>query len=282
MQNDSLKAHWDEKGYIAVNNLLTTEETSQLLKICNRIKQESEIYDHSRKGKNPETYCIRHLNHPEYFVGRLDEYQIFMNSVCLPKILNIVEQVLGNDFMYRCTSYFTEPKSGITDGNWHRDIQFIHKDENKEKEEFLKLSKLPSTGLQLQIALEPSEDVEYVPYTHKRWDTQAEYDIRLKDNCKHNRSNNMPNALRFHQNPGDMVAFDPNGLHRGRYHSDKIRRTLMLTYSTVANYDFFTYQPWFLDDPYFKFLPESSKKFYSKFISEFENKWSTPYSTSAY
>ena len=30
--------------------------------------------------------------------------------------------------------------------------------------------------------------------------------------------------------PGDGVAFNPFGLHRGRYHADKKRRTLMLSY----------------------------------------------------
>ena len=87
-------------------------------------------------------------------------------------------------------------------------------------------------GIQLQIALVETSDVEYVPGSHRRWDTDEEYRIRLADGQANSRSNAMPGAVRVHQRPGDAVAFEALGLHRGRYHTDKRRRTFMLTYTS--------------------------------------------------
>ena len=216
---------------------------------------------------------MRHLNHPNYYTNHPAEYEPFMNTICHEKILKIVDLILIQKSMFRTTSYFFEPKSGIKDGNWHRDLQFIYKDEAREKEEFFQAIAIPSSGIQMQIALEPSQDIEYVPFSHKRWDTPEEYNIRLKDNQTNNRSNAMPNAIRFNQEPGDMIAFDANGLHRGRYHSDKIRRTLMLTYSSQPYFDYFTDQPWFLTDQNFKNLPLKTQTYFEPFIETFRPKW---------
>lgn len=268
-----LVKQWNEQGFISVKALLNKEEVSQLLKICNRIKQEYEKANNCGQGTASENHCMRHLNHPDYYSNFKSEYETFMNTICHEKILNIANSILNQKTMFRTTSYFFEPKTGMKDGNWHRDSQFIYKDEAREKEEIFKVAKMPSSGIQLQIALEPSQDIEYVPFSHKRWDTIEEYNIRLKDNQVNNRSNFMPNAIRFNQEPGDMIAFDPNGLHRGRYHSDKIRRTLMLTYSSKPNFDYFTDQPWFLTDQNFKNLPQKTQAFFEPFIETFRPKW---------
>lgn len=272
MTTDLVK-QWHEQGFVFIKGLLNKEEVAELLKICNRVKQEFDESVASGSGRNLETNCMRHLNHPNYYNQHKAEYETFMNTICHEKILNVVNLILNQKAMFRTTSYFFEPKIGMKDGNWHRDLQNIYKDEAREKEEFFKAITLPATGIQMQIALEPSQDVEYVPCSHKRWDTTEEYHIRMLDNKSNCRSNNMPNALRFNQEPGDMIAFDSNGLHRGRYHSDKIRRTLMLTYSTKPFFDYFTDQPWFLTDQNFKNLPLKTQAFFEPFIETFRPKW---------
>ena len=65
-------------------------------------------------------------------------------------------------------------------------------------------------GLQLQIALVPSDDSEFVPGSHLRWDTDAEYRIRKADNCRNWESDETPGALRVALQPGDAVAFNPS------------------------------------------------------------------------
>lgn len=265
---------WDDLGYCSLKNIFNKDETKELLKICNRIKEDSTANDLTQpEGRGAGSHCMRHLNHPGYFVDNDQEYITLMNAICDDRVLSIVNTILEGHPYFRCTSYFFDQQVEHQDGMWHRDSQFGITDCDKEKERILKLTSKPARGVQIQIALEPSEDIEFVPGSNKRWDTDEEFHIRLEDDKANNRSNNMPNALRFKQAPGDMIAFDPNGLHRGRYHTDKTRRTLMLTYSSDPVFDFFTDQPWFLDDEKLNLLPEKSKAFYNEYINVFKKDW---------
>ena len=85
----------------------------------------------------------------------------------------------------------------------------------------------------------------------------------------------MPGALRLKLNAGDAALFNAVGLHRGRYHTDKLRRTLMLTYSPNSrpHYDYFSNQPWFLDPGYLHGLDAKTKAFFELFVNEYEAKW---------
>ncbi len=132
-----------------------------------------------------------------------------------------------------------------------------------------------TSGIQMQIALAPTEDIEYVPGSHLRWDTTEEYRIRRADDQANNTSNEMPGFLRLSQEPGDAVLFNPHGLHRGRYHADKIRRTYMLTYQPESSYhaDYFSQQPWFLEDGYLDGLRPESGAFYQGFIDKYLSYW---------
>ena len=83
------------------------------------------------------------------------------------------------------------------------------------------------------------------------------------------RSNDMPGAVRVHQRPGDAVAFEALGLHRGRYHTDKRRRTSMLTYTSDGDYlfDYFSDQPWILSSPMMAELPDVTRAFFQRFVN---------------
>ena len=129
--------------------------------------------------------------------------------------------------------------------------------------------------MQLQVALVPSADIEYVPASHLRWDTPEEYAIRKAGGGQNNRSNAMPGALRLAAEPGDVVLFNPTGIHRGRYHADKLRRTLMLTYTRASQpyRDYFSRQPWFLQPGYLEPLQPHTRSFFEPFVQTYQDWW---------
>ena len=85
----------------------------------------------------------------------------------------------------------------------------------------------------------------------------------------------MPGAMRIHLQPGDAALFNPNGLHRGRYHADKARRTLMLTYTQQSKptTDWFTNQPWFLEAGYLTGLAPRTRAFFEPFVEQLRGQW---------
>jgi ectoine hydroxylase-related dioxygenase (phytanoyl-CoA dioxygenase family) len=134
-------------------------------------------------------------------------------------------------------------------------------------------------GLQLQIALVASDDTEVVPGSHLRWDTLEEYHIRRGDNKVHAESDDMPGALRVALQPGDAVAFNACALHRGRYHSDKQRRTIMLTYqrnSQPAQDNYFTRQPWVLEPGYLDGTSPQTRELFGSFVRKYGELWKQP------
>ncbi len=166
------------------------------------------------------------------------------------------------------------PLASSTDGDWHRDSQYMTNDEASERAMLLEGGDTGS-GIQLQVALVPSDDVELVPASHLRYDTPDEYAIRRAEGGRHNRSNDMPGAIRIALGAGDAAAINSLGIHRGRYHRDKLRRTVMLTYtkSSMPVFDYFSNQPWFLNPAYRARIPEEARSFFDPFIVTYTSFW---------
>jgi ectoine hydroxylase-related dioxygenase (phytanoyl-CoA dioxygenase family) len=272
----NLHLQWLELGYVLVPQLIAPARAERLREISDVIYAQWRERDPQtgQPGEKPDATVMRHLNHPAYFAQHPEWRIDVLEAAADPNVLHVAEQIFGEPAMFRCTSLFFNPSGIHLDGNWHRDAQFMTKSDEEEKQMVLNAGD-GGNGMQLQIALLPSEDIEVVPASHLRWDTPEEYAIRKADNFAHNRSNDMPGAMRVAQNAGDAVLFNAMCIHRGRYHSDKPRRTLMLTYTKQSEpwFDFFSDQPWFLDAGYLDGLSPHARSFYERFIAQYEQNW---------
>lgn len=279
-----LRRQYLDEGFIFVRRLLPAERVQRLRVHAEHVLSQWRL-GNPENGKqgidHPDATVLRHLNHPAYFEGRREWLVEILEIVADPEVLEVVGEVFDDEPLFRCTSLFFNPLEHGKDGNWHRDCQFTSKSEDEEREKFAaEVARIRNegrvSGMQMQIALVPSEDSEYVPGSHLEWDSEDQYFIRQADGQKHNSSNLMPGAARMHQEPGDAAAFHAFGLHRGRYHADKFRRTLMLTYTAMSaahTEDYFTFQPWCLDSGYLDDVSPGTKKFFERFIDAYEPYW---------
>ncbi|MFN8489000.1 MAG: phytanoyl-CoA dioxygenase family protein [Caldilineaceae bacterium] len=272
----NLREQWENAGYVVVRGLFAAERTAQLHTICAAILAQWRVNnpENGKPGGKPDATVMRHLNHPGYFHEHPEWLPILMAAVADEQVLTIARTILGEDPMFRCTSFFFNPLENPRDGDWHRDSQFSTPNDEEEKAIIAKLSR-SGNSIQMQIPLVPSEDIEYIPGSHIRWDTPPEYQIRKADGGKNNRSNNMPGALRLVLDAGDATLFNPYGLHRGRYRTEPLRRTLMLTYTkTSAPYcDYFSNQPWFLEPGYLDNLSPQTRAFFEPFVVQYTGFW---------
>jgi len=273
-----LKRQYVETGVIHVPRLLDASRTARL-----RVISEHCLCQWRLRGgdSNPDAISMPHLNDSEYFAGSRQWLVNLLDIVADPGILAAVEEVIGGKALFRSTQLFFNPLLTSREGNWHRDSQFLHPNHQADDQRVLaEANEVANSGktsaIQLQIALVPTDDVEYVPGSHLRLDTPDEHYIRFADNQKYNRSNLMPGAVRTYQQPGDAAAFNPWGLHRGRYQAEKYRRTVMLTY-THADFarleDGFSNQPWFLSEGYLDGVKPGTKTFFEEFIKAYRHFW---------
>jgi ectoine hydroxylase-related dioxygenase (phytanoyl-CoA dioxygenase family) len=273
--DERLAEEWKVNGFVVVRNVLDIAHTARLRRICDGVLEQWRRRDpQTGRPSDPRATVMRHLNHPDYFAAGAPGLSDVLELAAHPKLLELAHTLLGEEPMFRCTSYFMNPLENSLDGEWHRDSQYETSDEASEKELVLSGGDT-GAGVQLQVALVPSDDVEIVAGSHLRWDTPQELAIRRADGFRNNRSSAMPGATRVGLDAGDAAAFNSLGVHRGRYHTDKLRRTVMLTYTKTSRprSDYFSNQPWFLNPAYRARIPPRAEDFFARFIATYEPWW---------
>jgi Phytanoyl-CoA dioxygenase (PhyH) len=269
------ETEWRTQGYVLSRGLIDPSHASRLRVICDGVLDQWRRRDpQAGKPGGADATVMRHLNHPAYFAAGAPGLEEVLRLAALPKVLDLARTILGEEPMFRCTSFFMNPLETSMDGDWHRDSQYMTPDEASERAMLIDGGDTGS-GIQLQLALVASDDVELVPGSHLRYDTPEEYAIRRADEGRHNRSNDMPGALRLALLPGDAAAINSLGIHRGRYHKDKLRRTVMLTYtkSSMPVFDYFSDQPWFSNPAYRTRIPADVKPFFDRFVETYASYW---------
>ena len=269
------RGSWLDEGIIVVRGIYLPERVKWLKDTCER------ILDQWRKcspetglpGGGPQASSMRHVNHAGYFTGDPDGLREMLACISDDRVLALCRELFDGEPLFRCTTLWMNPATQQLDGNWHRDSQFLVPNETEERDKILGAAGV-SDHIQLQIALEPSDDIEYVPGSHRRWDTDEEYFVRRADEGANSR-NELSGAQRIALQPGDAVGFNAYGLHRGRYHADKLRRTFMLTYtdSRTPLTDYFSHQPWFLTPGYLDGLDAGQRRFFDAFVAQYERDW---------
>jgi hypothetical protein len=269
------ETEWRTRGYVLSRGLIDPSHAEELRVICDGVLDQWRRRDPQtgRPGGDDAT-VMRHLNHPAYFAAGAAGLEQVLRLAAHPKLLDLARTILGEEPMFRCTSYFMNPLETSMDGDWHRDSQYMTIDEASERAMLLEGGDSGS-GIQLQVALAPS-DVELVPGSHLRYDSPEELAIRRAEGGRLCRSNDMPGALRISLGKGDAAAINSLGIHRGRYHKDKLRRTVMLTYtkSSMPVSDNFSNQPWFLNPAYRARIPADVRPFFDRFIEAYADFWS--------
>jgi ectoine hydroxylase-related dioxygenase (phytanoyl-CoA dioxygenase family) len=273
---NELSRQWQMEGYVLVRGLFDAAESARLLEISDHARREWSECDASvgRSVDNDAAASMRHLNHPAYFRDHREMLVTLLDACADPRLLDVARAVFADEPEFYCTTYWFNPRGKSRNGNWHRDPQFVTKTEEEEK--VMLFEKPLDMGLQLQLALVASDDTEVVPGSHLRWDTPEEYRIRRANDFKNAESDDMPGALRVALQPGDAVAFNASALHRGRYHVDKRRRTLMFTYLRARGAPIDTYfsrQPWVLEPDYLSGVRRDTLAFFERFIARHRQLW---------
>ncbi|MBA3709700.1 MAG: phytanoyl-CoA dioxygenase family protein [Planctomycetes bacterium] len=277
---DPIIQQWRDQGFVVVRKVFDPERIARLLPIVEDVWRQSRVRDAVTGEPAPPNdagHVMFHCNHPDYHRRDPATLAEILAAGADERVLDVPRRLFGEEPLFRTLSLWFSPDRVSSDGNWHRDTQFLFPDETEERARFGSFvdSDFGGSGAQFQIALVRSEDVEYVPGSHKRWDTPAEYAIRRADGAKNWSSNAMPGAVRVALEPGDGVMFNPIGLHRGRYHVDKKRRTFMatLTKTSAPYFDSFSTQPWFLTPGYLDGLSADNRAFYQRSIDCYADWW---------
>lgn len=281
---------WKQQGYLIVRNAFKAERVAKLFETCESVldqwKRES-----TKEGEpgghcyGPKAWVLANLNHPKYHRQHPEGLPRLLDAVADPLVVRILGEIFREEAILMKANFYIDPPGEGWTGGWHRDCQFFHKDEEKERHAVAEEGD-PPRELHMHIPLVKTASTEMVPGSHRRWDTAEELLVRRKAA----QSDKMPGALRIELEPGDLAFFHVNSIHRGLYPQGVLRRTITASYSRAAQprkataelmkqWKGFvvTYQPWFLKTGYLDGCTAGAKEFFQRFIDVYRDSWKPEY-----
>jgi len=212
---------FDSQGYLIVKNLFSAPEIEKLTTIVDRIVDQW-LSENRADVINHQLINMHSLTNPRYFESRETERLLFFQMLAAKQLTKLLDSMFGDGIYFHNTQLFFNPFEHSKRPYWHRDMQYSPIDDAVQKNE--QLNMLP---LHVRISLIREQGIELIPGTHNRWDTDLERDVRLELNG-HKNSEDLPGAVLISLEPGDILIFSAQMIHRGNYHLNTSRKALDL------------------------------------------------------
>ncbi len=150
-------------------------------------------------------------------LGSLDpaDRLTLLRFVALRRVHAILTQVLAVP-AFMNTQLFFNPANAAQPNYWHRDMQYTGMSLEQQQAALGRLD-----VLHLRVALKPEPGLELVPGSHRSWDSPQQLAIRLQQGG-HRNNEPMADAVAVALQPGDLLIFSANMLHRGLYGLDRL------------------------------------------------------------
>ncbi len=279
------------EGYVVLQGVFA-DRVDELARIGERMidqfrnaDTEDEVPGKKRYG--PRVRSILHMNHPRWHRGRPQDLTAILNAVSDPQVTAMADALLEEPAIFQQANFYMNPEESW-EGGWHRDGQYdIYDILDKEKQiAVMEADAVPAREVHMHIALWPSAAFEMVPGSHRRWETDEQYDIRMNDYF----SDAMPGRMPVKLEAGDVGFVHVNSIHRGLYPSDVRRRTIFVTWGiasrprTPNREDMMTlcgavptFQPWFNWPGYLEGVSPAAREVFERFIKLYQDSWKPEY-----
>ena len=202
---------YQSKGFARIRGLFEESELAQLHEVLLRFHsrwQEANIQFYEARAVNSA-----YLTDPDHLSP--EDRRVLFRLLGDRRIERILSAIFAGPVAFMNTQLFFNPANPEQLNYWHRDIQYSGAPEAVQREELARIN-----VLHLRLALMPERGIELVPGSHKRWDTDAEYSVRMEQGQR-KVSDDLPNTECVPMARGDLLVFSANMLHRGLYGGDR-------------------------------------------------------------
>ncbi|MEM9451374.1 MAG: phytanoyl-CoA dioxygenase family protein [Cyanobacteria bacterium P01_E01_bin.6] len=212
---------FDDRGYAVVRKLFSQNEIDYIAGFIDCIYQQW-LCETGDAVSDEQLINMHSLTSPKYFEGRDEERIRFFEAIAPQKLSELIESMFGDGIYLHNTQLFVNPHQGKKNPCWHRDLQYSPIDDSVQARE-----QKTMLTLHIRIPLVSEKGVELVPYTHKRWDSELEKQVRFELNG-HTNYEQLPGTVLIELEPGDVLIFSAQMIHRGNYILNPIRKALDL------------------------------------------------------
>lgn len=216
-----LKRQYDESGFIILRDFFSTKELLLLSELVDGVHQQ--WLSINREAYEREGLINMHsLTQTHYFQADPEARSMLFKAIAPTKLVELLDEVFECEIHFHNTQLFFNPFNPVQTPYWHRDLQFSPIPEEQQKAAQAEL-----LSLHVRIPLVKEVGLELIPGSHKRWDTDLERDVRL-ELADHKNSETLPGAELLDLEPGDIVVFNAQMIHRGHYSDNDVRKALDL------------------------------------------------------
>ncbi|CAI5758230.1 unnamed protein product [Candida verbasci] len=227
----------EENGFTVVRNFLNQDEIDEYLKASET------IIDYARQGNwpyvrtmgkqfppwpknfSPNIWGITGLLHPDLNEKSLPFHKLYSDDKMLSIVCDIL-QIEKDQVSMELLNMLINPLTDF-ELDWHRDTIKPEATPEEEKEDLLKN---PYAGAQFNLALTEDNCLIAIPGSHKRLRTQEELDKTIDPS---RRKESITDEIVVKLNPGDLVFYNNNILHRAKYSAKNKRITVHGSYGNV-------------------------------------------------
>jgi hypothetical protein len=212
---------FEKQGYVSIKGFFDADHIGNLAITVDRIHAQWLAENHAEYVERL-LVNMHSLTSPRYFRGDATARINFFECITPAKLTRLLDDMFGDGIYFHNTQLFFNPFENKRLPYWHRDMQYSPVDDAAQAAEQCNM-----TSLHIRIPLIKETGLELVPGTHRRWDNALESDVRFERNG-HRNSEDLPGAELVGLEPGDILIFDAQMIHRGNYRMNRIRKALDL------------------------------------------------------
>jgi ectoine hydroxylase-related dioxygenase (phytanoyl-CoA dioxygenase family) len=219
-----LSSNYHEQGYFVIRDYFDASEISSLRKVI--LKFHELWKQDNKKFYQEEAFNSSLITGSKYLA--LDDRAVLFNFISSKKIMTIVDSVILANPAFMNTQLFFDPVNRQQKDFWHRDCQYDH-DVEAQKQVIHE-----TQVLHLRVPLFDELGMELVPGTHKRWDSDEEFNVRQEIKGRVS-SENLSTGKKIKLAAGDLLVFSADMIHRGLYGMDRLALDIFVV-DSAANF----------------------------------------------
>lgn len=220
--NMEITKQYDTQGYVVIKKLFCQDEIGNITAmVVDRIYQQW-LAENREALSQQQLVNMHSLTSPKYFLNHSAARIKFFEFLVSRKLTDLLEHLFGDGLYFHNTQLFFNPIDQSQLPYWHRDLQY-----SPIEDEIQAQAQPNLLSLHVRIPLVIEKGIELIPGTHKRWDTELERNVRLELN-NHTNSEELPGAVLIGLEPGDILIFNAQMIHRGNYQLNPARKALDL------------------------------------------------------
>ena len=210
MSTELIRNTFSKEGSVVIPNFFSEEELSAIFPIISKAHEKWLELNRNQYLKN-KMINSNNLTSVDLFSSDVpSKRKSLFSFISSDKMTSLVQGLIGEDAYFLGSQVFFNPKEHSKDGYWHRDMQYTGMSEDEQKKTMKE-----EPVVHFHIPFIDDHLFELIPGSHKKWDTEPEYEVRMNLNNKKN-SDWLENAKNYDCKRGGIRIFPAHAIHRGK------------------------------------------------------------------